>query len=118
MAPLTQLNISRRRLNYSLNRYIINLLLLWVALVPRFFFFGFFTLKISHSVVGEEGKKMPTQKINPDLARERQKCTFDREELATYWIGDKQKLEEKRARGKLEIFGGFWVGIFMNTEIK
>lgn len=40
--------------------------------------------------------------MNPDLARERQKCTFDREELATYWIGDAQKLEEKRARGECE----------------
>lgn len=44
--------------------------------------------------------EIPTGKINPDLLREREKCTFDREELATYWIGDKQKLEEKRARGK------------------
>lgn len=38
--------------------------------------------------------------INPDLANERQKCTFDVEELARYWIGDQSKLEEKRARGK------------------
>lgn len=51
-----------------------------------------------------------TGKINPDLAREREKCTFDVEELATYWIGDKQKLEEKRARGKCQnsLFGIFW----------
>lgn len=47
------------------------------------------------------GKKS-TGKMNPDLARERQKCTFNREELATYWIGDAQKLEEKRARGECE----------------
>lgn len=37
--------------------------------------------------------------INPDLEKERKKCTFDVEELAKYWIGDQQKLEEKRARG-------------------
>lgn len=45
---------------------------------------------------------MPTTKetINPDLENERQKCTFDVEELARYWIGDQSKLEEKRARGK------------------
>lgn len=45
---------------------------------------------------------MPTTKktINPDLANERQRCTFDVEELARYWIGDQSKLEEKRARGK------------------
>lgn len=46
-------------------------------------------------------------KINPDLARERQKCTFDPEELAVYWIGDKQKLEEKRARGESEAICDF-----------
>lgn len=48
---------------------------------------------------------MPTTKktINSDLEKERQKCTFDVEELARYWIGDQSKLEEKRARGK------FWV---------
>lgn len=45
---------------------------------------------------------MPTTKktINPDLEKERRKCTFDVEELARYWIGDSSKLEEKRARGK------------------
>lgn len=45
---------------------------------------------------------MPATKktINPDLARERQNCTFDVEELARYWIGDQGKLEEKRVRGK------------------
>lgn len=39
-------------------------------------------------------------KVNPDLEKERKTCTFDREELATYWIGGQSKLEEKRARGK------------------
>lgn len=48
--------------------------------------------------------EISTGKMNPDLARERQKCTFDREELATYWIGDARKLEEKRARGECEIW--------------
>lgn len=53
---------------------------------------------------------MPTTKktINPDLEKERQKCTFDVEELARYWIGDQNKLDEKRARGKfLHLFYGF-----------
>lgn len=39
-------------------------------------------------------------KVNPDLENERRKCTFDVEELARYWIGDQNKLEDKRARGK------------------
>lgn len=45
---------------------------------------------------------MPASKktINSDLAKERQKCTFDVEELARYWIGDQTKLDEKRFRGK------------------
>lgn len=45
---------------------------------------------------------MPTTKItiNADLQRERRSCSFDVEELAKYWIGDQNKLEEKRARGK------------------
>lgn len=42
-----------------------------------------------------------SDKVNPDLENERKKCTFTIEELATYWIGDAQKLEEKRARGKV-----------------
>lgn len=39
-------------------------------------------------------------KVNPDLENERKKCTFSTEELARYWIGSEQKLEEKRARGE------------------
>jgi len=43
---------------------------------------------------------MPATKktINPDLENERKKCTFDVEEFARYWIGDQNKLDEKRAR--------------------
>jgi hypothetical protein len=37
--------------------------------------------------------------VNPDLANERTKCTFEREELARYWLDGEQKLQEKRARG-------------------
>lgn len=40
-----------------------------------------------------------SDRVNPDLAKEREKCTFDVEELSRYWIGDQTKLEEKRARG-------------------
>lgn len=52
---------------------------------------------------------MPTEVIkiskgvNVDLANERKKCNFEREELARYWIGDEQKLQEKRSRGKIHI---------------
>lgn len=38
--------------------------------------------------------------INSDLANERNKCTFECEELSRYWHGGEQKLQEKRARGK------------------
>lgn len=46
---------------------------------------------------------MPASKktINPDLDKERRKCTFNVEELARYWYGDQTKLDEKRARGML-----------------
>lgn len=45
-------------------------------------------------------KKMEISKtVNPDLANERIKCTFDREEFARYWLDGEQKLQEKRARG-------------------
>lgn len=49
---------------------------------------------------------MPATKktINPDLAKERQKCTFDIEEFSQYWYGDQNKLEEKRQRGMLIIY--------------
>lgn len=40
-------------------------------------------------------------KINPDLEKERTKCSFDVEEFAQYWIGGRAKLDEKRARGKI-----------------
>lgn len=47
--------------------------------------------------------EMPATKktLNPDLDRERRRCTFDVEELARYWYGGQNKLDEKRARGML-----------------
>lgn len=42
--------------------------------------------------------------INPDLENERRTCTFDVEELARYWIGDQNKLDDKRARGNFGVF--------------
>lgn len=38
--------------------------------------------------------------INPDLHNERKKCVFDVEEMARWWHGGEQKLEEKRQRGE------------------
>lgn len=73
---------------------------------------------VSTHVIQNLGVNMPEAKvtINPDLKKERQKCTFDVEELARYWIGDQNKLEEKRARGKffelVFIFICVSIGIF------
>lgn len=71
---------------------------------------------------------MPTTKktINPDLEKERRKCTFDVEELARYWIGDQSKLEEKRARGKSlvnflsfnSILCGFFLLLYTYTSMR
>lgn len=63
---------------------------------------------------------MPATKktINPDLARERQNCTFDVEELARYWIGDQTKLDEKRVRGKWKIFVRLFSLVFFFIENK
>lgn len=40
-------------------------------------------------------------KINPDLIKERQNCTFKIEEFAEWWNGGALKLKERRERGKL-----------------
>lgn len=63
---------------------------------------------------------MPATKktINPDLARERQNCTFDVEELARYWIGDQTKLDEKRVRGKWKIYVRLFSLVFFFIENK
>lgn len=42
---------------------------------------------------------IPT-KINPDLENERRNCTFDVEEMAKFWIGSQQELDEKRTIGE------------------
>lgn len=41
-----------------------------------------------------------SKKINPDLLKERKKCSFNVEELATWWCNGPQKLKEKRERGE------------------
>lgn len=41
-----------------------------------------------------------SKKVNPDLLKERKKCTFNVEELTTWWCNGQQKLKEKRERGK------------------
>ncbi|XP_063700828.1 probable peroxisomal acyl-coenzyme A oxidase 1 [Culicoides brevitarsis] len=38
------------------------------------------------------------KKVNPDIAKERKKCTFDVEEMACWWNNGAQKLKEKRER--------------------
>lgn len=38
-------------------------------------------------------------KINPDLIKERKKCTFNTEELATWWNGGREMLLKKRKLG-------------------
>lgn len=38
--------------------------------------------------------------INSDLNNERKKCSFDVEEMASWWYGGEQKLTEKRQRGE------------------
>lgn len=40
------------------------------------------------------------EKINPDLLRERQKCTFKTIELTHVLDGGKDKTEERRSRGR------------------
>lgn len=39
-------------------------------------------------------------KVNPDLANERKKCTFDVEELAKWWWNGAEELKEKRKIGE------------------
>ncbi|EDS37109.1 acyl-CoA oxidase [Culex quinquefasciatus] len=39
-----------------------------------------------------------TSVVNKDLLDERSKCTFDREEFSVWWVGGKDRLDEKRNR--------------------
>lgn len=41
-----------------------------------------------------------SDKVNPDLVKERKQCSFDVEEFARWWNGGETKLREKRDRGK------------------
>lgn len=38
-------------------------------------------------------------KVNPDLDKERQICSFNVEEFSSWWLGGDKKLQEKRKRG-------------------
>lgn len=42
---------------------------------------------------------MSLSKINPDLLKERQKCTFNTWELTHLLDGGKEKTEERKVRG-------------------
>lgn len=44
---------------------------------------------------------MPPAVVNKDLLDERRKCTFNQEEFTLWWIGGKEKLDDKRAREHL-----------------
>lgn len=44
--------------------------------------------------------RMPSKTVNPDLAKERQKATFNVEEFTTWWSDGETKKEERRALGK------------------
>lgn len=37
--------------------------------------------------------------VNPDLANERKRCSFNTAEFTNWWYGGEKKVEEKRARG-------------------
>lgn len=42
-------------------------------------------------------------KINPDLLKERKKCTFNTEELAIWWNGGREMLLRKRKLGNVHV---------------
>ena len=44
---------------------------------------------------------MTTGNINPDLLKERKRCTFDPLELTHLIDGGKEKTEDRRTRGKM-----------------
>lgn len=70
-----------------------------------------------NSSIAQNKYKMPAAEklvINPDLKKERLKCSFDVEEFARYWIGSQAKLDEKRARGKID----FLIKINCTIEIQ
>lgn len=53
-------------------------------------------------------------KINPDLVREREKCTFRIEELTNYIDGSQEATAERHARGKhlFQVFRNKFVYVF------
>lgn len=42
---------------------------------------------------------MPAAAVNPDLVKERNKCTFDKEEFTRWWYGGEEELKRKRLIG-------------------
>ena len=52
-------------------------------------------------------KKEETAKCNPDLERERKKCSFDPMELTHLLDGGPEKTEERKERGKCVIRSRF-----------
>lgn len=41
-----------------------------------------------------------TLKVNPDLEKERQKCSFNGEELTNWWYGSAAEVQKRRAIGE------------------
>lgn len=46
---------------------------------------------------------MSSGKVNPDLLKERKKCTFNTLELTHLLDGDSEKTSERRARGMFKL---------------
>lgn len=61
------------------------------------------TFHVDRLVISERNQRNMTdsRKINPDLQRERDNCTFDVTELTYLIDGGAQKTEERRKRGNL-----------------
>lgn len=43
---------------------------------------------------------MPSNTVNPDLQRERQKANFNTQEFTYWWLGGKEKYEAKKKLGE------------------
>ena len=59
--------------------------------------------------------KASNNKVNPDLAKERAKASFDTTELTYLLHGGQQKTERKRFLGKLTLFTECMLPIISHT---
>lgn len=49
--------------------------------------------------------------VDPDLARERQNCTFDPNEITNILDGSQEKTKERQDLGKIVFLGNWWNAI-------